>query len=173
MVALPKIIRVPAICIMGTATMLLGLGAILYRAAFATGADSNYMMDVTWWSALRSAVWPLTSFPFLPLVGVACLTAFTAFVFFKMPRGPSALILFLQSAIAYFAGGSFGVFFLGRELEKYHFAMDAERLGENWFTYETVAIWSVAAFVLAILRIIARTKPAAVEPHVCARIATQ
>jgi hypothetical protein len=173
MVALPKTVRVGAVCIIASAATCLGLGAILYRAAFATGADSNYMMAVTWWSAFRSALWPPANFPFLTLAGVASLTAFTAFVFFRMPRGLSTLVLFLESGIAYFAGGSFGVFFLRREFETYHFGMDAERLGENWFTYETVAIWAASALLLAILRIIARPNREAEKPQVDPQMATR
>ena len=172
MVALGKFVRISAVSIIAIASIFLGLGAILYRAAFVTGADSNYMMSVSSWSAFRSVLWPLTNLPVLPLLGVACLTIFTVFVFFRMPRGSSTLLLFLQSLIAYFAGGTFGFFFLRREFETYHFAMDAERLGEYWFTYETVAIWSLAAFVLAVLRIITRTNRVPEKPQVSAEIAT-
>jgi hypothetical protein len=171
MVALGKIVRILAAAIIAVASIFLALGAILYRAAFVTGADSNYMIAVTWWSAFRSVLWPLTNFPVLPLLGVACLSIFTVFVFFRMPRGSSALLLFLQSLIAYFAGGTFGFFFLRREFETYHFAMDAERLGENWFTYETVAIWSLAAFLLAFLRLIPQTNRVPERPEVNAEIA--
>jgi hypothetical protein len=166
MVTFPKTIRVLAICIIALAAMVLGLGAVLYRAAFTSGADSNYVMAVTWWSVFRSVLWPPANFPFLALVGVACLTAFTGFVFFRTPRGPSTLILFLESAVAYFAGGGFGIFFLRREFDTYHFTMDAERLGEYWFTSEAVAIWSAAAFLLAILRITARTNREAEKSQV-------
>src|SRR2546430_14782970 len=172
MSAFPKFIRVSAVCILISTAMLLGHGAILYRASFATGADSNYLMPMTWRLAFRSVIWPPTNIPYVPLVGVAALTIFTAFVFFRMPRAASALILFLQSVVAYFVAGSFGFFFLRREFEKYHFSMDAERLGENWFTYESVAIWCVAAFVLAILRIMARTNRAADKPQVSPQTAT-
>jgi hypothetical protein len=172
MAALPQILRASAVCMLTSAASFLGLGAILYRAAFATGADSNYFMPMTWWSAFRSVVWPPTNLPYLPLIGVAALTIFTAFIFFRMPRAPSTLILFLQAVVAYFVGGSLGFFFLRREFETYHFAMDAERLGENWFTYESVAIWSVAAFVLAVLRIIARVSRPADKPQVSPQTAT-
>jgi hypothetical protein len=171
MVTIPKIVRVPAVCIIASAAISLGVGALLYRAAFATGADSNYLMAMTWWSAFRSVLWPLTKFPLLPLIGVACLTVFTTFVFFRMPRGASALILFLQSAVAYLAGGSFGIFFLSREFQTYHFAMDAERLGEYWFTYESVAIWAVAVFVLGLLRIFTRTTRVSEAPQVSPQMA--
>lgn len=172
MVAPGKIVRICAVTIIATASILLAIGAILYRAALVTGADSNYTMAMTWWSAFRSVLWPLTNIPVLPLLGVASLSIFTAFVFFRMRRAPSILLLFLQSVIAYFAAGSLGFFFLRREFETYHFAMDAERLGENWFTYETVAIWSVASFALAILRMITRTNQAAEKPQASPEVAT-
>ena len=170
--ALGKIGRTCAVSIIGTASILLAFGAILYRAAFVTGADSNYTVAVTWWSAVRSVLWPLTNIPVLPLFGVACLAIFTTFVFFRMRRTPSILLLFLQSVIAYFAAGSLGLFFLRREFETYHFAMDAERLGENWFAYETVAIWSLANLALAILRMITRTIQAPENPQASPKVAT-
>src|SRR6266403_342404 len=101
MVALGKTVRILAVSIVAMASIFLALGAILYRAAFVTGADSNYMKAVTWWSAFRSVLWPLTNIPVLPLLGVACLTIFTAVVFFRIRRTPSTLLLFLQSVIAY------------------------------------------------------------------------
>src|SRR5712672_57223 len=104
MVTFPNTIRVLAICIIALAAIVLGLGAVLYRAAFTTGADSNYLVAVTWRSVFRSVLWPPANFPFLALVSVTCLTAFTAFVFFRAPRVPSTLILFLESGVAYFAG---------------------------------------------------------------------
>ena len=172
MAALGKIVRVCAVSVIAAASILLAFGAVLYRAAFVTGAESNYTMAMTWWSAFRSVRWPLTNIPVLPLLGVACLFIFTTFVFFRIRRTPSILLLFLQSVIAYFAAGSLGFFFLRREFETYHFAMDAERLGENWFTYEAVAIWSVASFALAILRMITRTNQAPEKPQARPEVAT-
>jgi hypothetical protein len=99
--------------------------------------------------------------PFLALFAIAILAAFTTLTFFRLPRAVAVAVLFLQAGVAYIFGGSLGAFFLGREFARYHFAMDGERLGENWFTYEAVAIWSVAALALALLRLAARKQLAA------------
>src|SRR5204863_9439133 len=87
---------------------------------------------------------------------IAALVAFTTVTFFRLRRGLGVAVLFLQAGIGYLFGGSLGVFFLRREFERYHFAMDGERLGENWFTYEALALWSVATVALALLRLTAR-----------------
>lgn len=151
-----KRVSVAALAIVGLATLTFALGAVLYRAASITHADSDYTTVVTWWSAVTRVMWPPSRIPFLALTGIAVLASFTVFVFFRLPRAVSAAVLFLQAVIGYFLGGSLGAFFLRREFEHYHFVMDGERLGENWFTYEALALWCVAAVALAALRLTAR-----------------
>ncbi len=160
-----KRVSVTALAIIGLGTLIFALGAVLYRAASVTHADSDYTTVVSWWSALTSVMWPPSRIPFLALTGVAVLAIFTVFVFFRLPRAVSAAVLFLQAAVGYFLGGSLGTFFLRREFEHYHFVMDGERLGENWFTYEAVAVWCVAAVALAALRLTARKPSPAPEVY--------
>lgn len=151
-----KPVSVAAHVIIGLGTLSFALGAVLYRAASVTHADSDYTTSVTWCSALASVLWPPSEFPSFAFAGISVLGAFTALVFFKLPRAVSASVLFLQAAVGYFLGGSIGAFFLYREFEHYHFAMDGERLGEKWFTYEALAVWCVAAVALGALRLAAR-----------------
>jgi hypothetical protein len=77
-----------------------------------------------------------------------------------VPRAISVIVLFLMAGIGYLLGGWLGGLFIWREFAHYHFTMDAERLGENWFTYEGVAVWSLATAVLAALRMVAPKRSA-------------
>src|SRR5580765_1834812 len=156
-----KPVRFTALTIIAVAAFTFALGAVLNQAAFITKADSDYTVSVTWWSALSSVLRQPSGIPFLALVSIAALAAFTTVTFFRFPRALGVAVLFLQAGVGYLFGGSLGAFFLRREFERYHFAMDAERLGENWFTYEAVALWSVAAVALALLRLAVRKRPAA------------
>ena len=150
------IVRCISLLVVGAATLALTLGVILYRAAFITGAASDYTVAVSWPSVLTSVIWPPARLPFLPLLAVLILAGFTVLIFFRASRSVAVITLFLQAVIGYFAGGWLGWFFIPREIEHYHFNMDGEKLGENWFTYESVAVWTLAAAVLGFLRLFAR-----------------
>jgi hypothetical protein len=76
--------------------------------------------------------------------------------FFRVPRGVGVAVLVLQAAVAGFCCGWLGWFLILREFEAYHFSMDGEKLGEHWFIYEAVAIWMLAAAVLAAIRFFVR-----------------
>ena len=76
--------------------------------------------------------------------------------FFRAPRAIGVGVLFFQAGTGYLLGGGLGGFFICREFAQYHFGMDAERLGEYWFAFESIAVWSLAAATLAVLRIFAR-----------------
>ena len=153
-------VRVIAFFVIGVAALALTLGAMLFQAALVTHAAHDYTVTVTWWSALTSVIWPPSRIPFLPLCGVAILACITAFIFFRVPRAISVIGLFLMAGIGYLLGGRLGGFFIWREFAHYHFTMDAERLGENWFTYEGVAAWSLATALLAALRMVAPKRSA-------------
>jgi hypothetical protein len=160
-----KRVSIAAHAIIALASFTFALGAVLYRAASITHADSDYTTAVTWWSALTSVMWPPNHLPFRAFIGISVLSAFTAFVFFRLPRAISATVLFLQAAVGYLFGGSLGAFFLHEEFERYHFVMDAERLGEYWFTYEALAFWCIAAIALAALRLTALKRVPSAELH--------
>jgi len=145
-----------ACSIIGVGSFFLTLGALLFQAASATGAASNYNVPLSWFSALSSAVWPPSWRLFLLLLGVLILAIFTSLIFFRAPQAVGVGILFLQVGIAVFWGAGIGCFFIIREFETYHFSMDAEKLGEYWFTFEAIAIWALAAAALAVIRIFAR-----------------
>jgi len=49
------------------------------------------------------------------------------------------------------------MFFLLRELETYKFQIDGERLGEQWFTFEAVAVWVLVTGLLSFLRLLFRS----------------
>ncbi len=153
-------IRAVASVVVGLAALALALGAILFQAAIVTQAAYDYTVTVTWWSALSSVIWPPSRIAFLLLCGVAILACFTACMFFRVPRAISVVVLFLMAGVGYLLGGRLGGFFIWREFAHYHFTMDAERLGENWFTYESVAAWSMATAVLAALRMVAPKRSA-------------
>ena len=155
------IVRYLAWFIIGVATFVLASGALLYQAAAITGATSDYTVLVSWPSAFASVLWPPTRLPFLSLASIAILAGFTIFIFFRAPRPVGVILLFVQAIIGFFLGGWLGWYFIRREFERYHFNMDAEKLGENWFTYESVAVWTLAALLLAGLRIFARKDPVA------------
>lgn len=148
-----------SVFIIGLATLALVLGAMLAGAATATGATSNYNVTVSWASALTSVIWPPTRLPFLPFLGIAVLAGFTTFTFFRVPRFVGVAFLIMQSCIGFFAGGGLGLFFIVREFARYHFSMDGEKLGENWFTYESVAVWTLAAALLAVLKLFVGNRP--------------
>src|SRR5258708_7016582 len=153
-------IRVVAFFVIGVAALALALGAILFQAAIVTQAAYDYTVSVTWWSALTSVIWPPSRIPFLLLCGVAVLACFTAFMFFRATRAISVIVLFLMAGVGCLLGGQLGGFFIWLEFAHYHFTMDAERLGENWFTYEGVAAWSMATALLAALRVVAPKRSA-------------
>lgn len=150
------IIRNVAVLLIGVMTFMLALGAVLYRAASVTGADSDYTIQVSWFSVLTSVLWPPTRMPLLPLAGVVVLGAFAALMFFRAPRFIGAFMLLLQAVVGYYSGGWLGWFFLSREFGHYHFNMDGEKLGENWFSFECLIVWTLASTVLAFLRIFTR-----------------
>jgi hypothetical protein len=134
--------------------LVLILGALLFQAAYNTGADSDYGIILTWGSAFGSVLWPPSKFPFLMLVGVGIVIAVTSLCFFQLSRGIASILLFLPIIGIWFTDGWFGFYFLLRELEHYYFFMDAERLGEHWFSYEAVAIWTLVCAALAVLRLL-------------------
>jgi hypothetical protein len=144
-----------SLCIIAVSTLILGLGAILYQAAFATNAESDYSVLVSWSSALRSVMWPPSWIPFLALLGVLLLGGANVVLFFRLPKGLSVTVLFLEAWAGYVLGGRVGWFFLTREFEHYHFSMDAEKLGEHWFMYESIAGWMFGIVALATLRVFA------------------
>ncbi|PYV03540.1 MAG: hypothetical protein DMG10_10980 [Acidobacteria bacterium] len=150
------VIRIVAFSIIVVGTFALTLGAILFQAASVTKAASDYTVSVTWPSALTSVVWPPSGLPFHLLFGVAILAGFTGLIFFRAPRAIGVGVLFFQAGTGYLLGGGLGGFFICREFAQYHFGMDAERLGEYWFAFESIAVWSLAAATLAVLRIFAR-----------------
>jgi hypothetical protein len=149
-------IRYIACSLIGVATLFLALGALLFQAAFVTGAASDYHVPVSWLSALSSAIWPPSWRLFLLLLGVLFLATLTLLIFFRAPRSVGVGVLFLQAGTALYWGGALGWFFIFREFEAYHFSMDAEKLGEYWFAFEAVAIWSLAAAALAVIRVFVR-----------------
>ena len=101
-------------------------------------------------------MWPLSWQLFLLLLGVFLLAGFTLLIFFRTPRSVGVAVLFLQAGISFYYGGALGWFFILREFEAYHFSMDAEKLGEYWLAFEAVAIWSLTAVALAVIRFFAR-----------------
>jgi hypothetical protein len=149
-------IRYIACSLIGVATFFLALGMLLFQAAYVTGATSNYNVPVSWFSVLSSVIWPPSWRLFLLLLGVLFLAGFTLLIFFRAPRSVGVVVLFLQAGIAFYWGGALGWFFIFREFEAYHFNMDAEKLGEYWFVFEAVGIWTLAAATLAVLRVFAR-----------------
>ena len=108
-------------------------------------------------------MWPPSHLPFLLLLGVFLLALFTLFIFFRAPRSVGVAVLFVQAGVAYFCGGWLGWFFIRREFSVYHFNMDAEKLGEYWFSFEAIAVWTLAAAALAIIRIFAGKR--LLRPH--------
>ena len=145
--------------LLGVGAFSLALGALLYRAAFVTGATSDYQVRVSWFSAVGSAIrspsWDL----FLLVSGVLILAGLTFVIFFRVPRIVSAALLFLFAGIGFYFGGSLGLFFIFREFEAYHFSMDGEKLGEHWLVYETVFIWTATVATLAVMRLFMRNQP--------------
>jgi hypothetical protein len=100
-------------------------------------------------------MWPPSRLPFLLLLGVFFLAIFTLLMFFRASRTVGVVLLFLQAGVGAFCGGDLGWFFIVREFETYHFNMDAEKLGEHWFTFEAVGVWTLAVAALAIMRLLA------------------
>jgi len=156
-------IRYIACSLIGFATCILALGALLFQAASVTGADSNYYVRVSWFSALSSVMWPPRWQLFLLLLGVFLLAGFALLMFFRAPRSLGVTVLFLQAGIAFYYGGALGWFFIVREFQAYHFSMDAEKLGEYWFVFEAVAIWFLITVTLAVVRFFARKQLAEVQ----------
>jgi len=152
-------IRYIAWSLIGVATFFLALGVLVFQAASVTGAASNYKIPVSWFSVLSSVTWPPSWRLFLLLLGVLLLAIFALLIFFRAPRSVGVAVFFLQAGIAGFYGGALGWFFISRELAAYHFSMDGEKLGEYWFVFEAVAVWTVATAALAVVRIFA-TGPA-------------
>jgi hypothetical protein len=91
-----------------------------------------------------------------PAIGRTSSGTLTLLIFFRAPRSVGVVVLFLQAGIAFYWGGALGWFFIFREFEAYHFSMDAEKLGEYWFVFEAVGIWTLAAAALAVIRVFAR-----------------
>src|SRR5215467_12762377 len=149
-------VRYIAYSLIVVATCFLGLGTLLFQAATATGAASNYSVPVSWFSALASVLWPPGWRSILLLLGVFLLAIITWFIFFRAARGVGVALLLLQAVVAGFYCSPFGWFFIVREFEAYHFSMDGEKLGEHWFIYEAVAVWMLAAAVLAVMKFFAR-----------------
>jgi hypothetical protein len=152
-------IRRLSLALIGFSALTLVLGIILYQAAYTTGAASNYEIAVSWGSAIGSVIWPPTRLPFILLPAVLLLTAFTIVLFFRAPRYVGVIALLLLAAAAYlFDYVWIGWFLIIQEFDYYHFNMDAEKLGENWFTHESAAVWTIAIAALAILRLFARKR---------------
>jgi hypothetical protein len=151
-------IRYIACSLIGVATFFLALGIMLFQAAYVTGAASSYNVPVSWFSVLSSVLWPPSGRLFLLLLGALLLATLTSLIFFRAPRSVGVVVLFLQAGIAFYCGGALGWFFIFREFEAYHFSMDAEKLGEYWFVFEAVGIWTLATAALAVLRVFARTQ---------------
>ena len=151
-------VRCIACSLIGAATGILALGALLFQAASATGADSNYNLRVSWCSTLSSVIWPPRWRLFLLLLGVILLAGFALLMFFRAPRSLGATVLFLQAGVAFYYGAALGWYFILREFETYHFSMNAEKLGEYWLVFEAVAIWSLITAALAIVRLVAQKK---------------
>jgi len=147
------LIRYTALSIIAIGTLAFILGVVLQRAAVITKADSDYTVAVSWVSAIRAVLWPPNELPLAGLVSILVLAGLTVLVFFRAPRGLSVAMLFLEAAIAYFFGGGEGLFFLRREVERYHFNMDAEKLGEHWFIYESIGLWTIITVLLGFLRL--------------------
>jgi len=99
------------------------------------------------------------------LLGVILLAVFTLLIFFRLPRSIGVAVLVLQAGIAFYCGGALGWFFIFREFEAYHFNMDGEKLGEYWFVFEAVAVWTLAAVALAVIRLFARKQLAETHSH--------
>ena len=151
--------------LVGIAASFLALGALLFQAASVTRASSDYNVPVSWFSALSSVMWPPTWRLCLMLLGVILLAVFTLLIFFRLARGIGVALLVLQAGIAFYYGGALGWFFIVREFEAYHFNMDGEKLGEYWFVFEAVAVWTLAAVALAVIRLLARKRPAETHSH--------
>ena len=109
-----KTIRLVSFSMIVVAALALTFGAILYQAAFVSGADSDYTVSVTWWSALSCVLFTPSRIPFLALVGGAFLVAFTTFTFFRLPRVIGAIVLLVQATVGFFSGGLLGAYFLLR-----------------------------------------------------------
>lgn len=154
--------RYVACSLIGVSTYFLALGMLLLQAATQTGADSDYSVRVTWFSALSSAMWPPNWRSVLLLLSAFLLGALTWFAFFRASRGVGVAVLVLQAATAGLYCGGLGWFFILREFETYHFSMDGEKLGEHWFIYGAIAFWMLAAAVLAAIRFFARKRLAEV-----------
>lgn len=155
-------IRRLAFSIIVSGSAILVLGVLLYQAAFTTNATSDYTISVSWFSTLASTLWPPSRLPVFLLLSVVLTSAVTGFVFFRIRRAIAFLLLLIEAGVVYWFGGWLGWFFLSREFTHYHFSMDGEKLGENWFTFESLGVWSAAVGALALIRLIAR-RPKAEE----------
>ncbi|EEF62110.1 hypothetical protein [Pedosphaera parvula] len=155
---LSSFIRFASLAMIGFSTLVLVLGTLLFQAASITGTTSNYTVPVSWSSVLTNTLWPPVRLPFLLLLGVVILVGVTTFTYFRMPRLPAVIVLFGLAIFGFLFGGGLGWFFLTREFQHYHFNMDAEKLGEHWFSYESIVLWSFATVALAVLRIFAGTQ---------------
>jgi hypothetical protein len=127
--------------------MLPYMGFVLYRAF--THPQHPFPNN-------SSVIWPPSWRLFLLLLGVLLRATLTSLIFFRAPRSVGVVVLFLQAGIAFYWGGTLGWFFIFREFEAYHFSIDAEKLGEYWFVFEAVGIWTLVAAALAVLRVFAR-----------------
>jgi hypothetical protein len=135
---------------------VLVLGALLFRAAHVTNAASDYTIPVSWSSALTSVLWPPSRLPVLLLLAVIATVGITSLIFFLTPRWIGVPLLLIEAGLFYYFGGWLGWHFLPREFIYWRFSMDGEKLGEYWFSLESLAVWSAAVAVLAFLRLVPR-----------------
>ncbi len=156
MLLFSRTIRYTALSLIGLASLCLVLGALLYQAAFVTGANSDYSVSVSWSSAFASVLWPPTRLPFLLLLAAFSWSALAYYLFFRVRRGIAATLFFLQAGVVFFEWGWVGWFFIRCELEEYHFNMFAEKLGENWFVWQAVGWWTLVVTALGMVKIFAR-----------------
>jgi hypothetical protein len=137
-------------------SVALVVAALLFRAAHVTSAASDYTIRVSWTSALGSTLWPPSRLPFLLLLAVIATVAITSLIFFRTRRRVAIPLLVIEAVVFYYFGGWLGWHFLPREFTYWGFSMDGEKLGEYWFSYESLAVWSAAVALLALLRLVPR-----------------
>ncbi len=150
------VIRWLAPSVIALGGVVLVLGVLLFQAAHITNATSDFTITVTWAPALTSTLWPLSRLPFILLLAVAAAVAGTAFLFFATPRAIGVPLLLIEAGVVYWFGGWLGWHFLTREFTYWSFSMDGEKLGEYWFSFESLAVWSAALGVLVLLRLVSR-----------------
>ena len=164
---LNKLIYILANTLLAIGATALFLGALLLKASYSTGANSDYSVPVSWGSAFASVLWPLYRFPvhYILIATVPVILAWLAF--FHLPRFAGVPLLLVQVLVSWkwYQAGGLGLFFLLRELETYKFQIDGERLGEQWFTFEAVAVWMLVTGFLAFLRLPFRSTQTKLAAH--------